>query len=171
MKQHFALFPLLFLILAFFSCQKADQKPNTDNTIKGCGDFVVSKIIGEDMVLTISIDRNKIGFSTDLQTFENAVAANFATIEMEQNCDIEAIWYGVCNDVFQQPDCPSVHWTLTKGKLSFKVNKVPTLPQCDDFYLATVMLENAEFQKDNSTETQTFDKIEFKNVQVGWCAG
>ncbi len=119
----------------------------------------------------IFIDRKKIGFSTDLQTFENAVAASFATIELEQNCDIEAIWSGVCNDVFQQPDCPSVHWTLTKGKLSFKVNKVPTLPQCNDFYLATVILENAEFQKDNSTETQTFDKIEFKNVQVGWCAG
>jgi len=91
-------------------------------------------------------------------------------VGIEQNCDIETVWEGVCNDVLQIPSCPSINWSLQKGKLSFKVSKVTNGSHCSEEYLATVILENASFKNDNG-EVQTFDLIEFTNVQVGWCAG
>ena len=171
MKKNLAVQTILLLALAFFSCNKECEKANTDSNIKGCGDFIVAKIIAEDKILSVWIDRKKITYSTQFKTFENIATESFATVEIEQNCNIEAIWYGVCNDVFQDPGCPSTRWTLQKGKLSFKVSKVPTAAECNDFYLATVILENAEFKKDSSNENQLIEIIELKNVQVGWCAG
>ena len=171
MKKNLAVQTILLLALAFFSCHKECDKANTDPNIKGCGDFKVAKIIAEDKILSVWIDRKKIAYSTQFQTFENVANEGFATVKIEQNCNIDAIWSGICNDVFQDPGCPSAHWHLQKGKLSFKVSKVPTASACNDFYLATVMLENAEFKKDSSSETQLINKVEFNNVQVGWCAG
>jgi hypothetical protein len=171
MKKNLAVQTILLLALAFFSCHKECDKANTDPDIKGCGDFIVAKIIAEDKILEVWIDRNKIAYSTHFQTFENVATEGFATVKIYQNCNIDAIWYSVCNDIFQAPGCPSAHWSLQKGKLSFKVSKVPTAPACSDFYMATVILENAEFKKDSSSETQLIDRIELKNVQVGRCAG
>ncbi|MFN0214083.1 MAG: hypothetical protein ACKVT2_07490 [Saprospiraceae bacterium] len=171
MKKNFALQTLLLLALSFLSCEKGKPKPNIEISTVGCGDFIVYQIIPDDKILSVWIDRDKIAFSKDFQTFDNIATEDFATVEIEQNCDIEAVWYGICNDVFQQPNCQSTFWTLQKGILSFKVSEVPTGPSCTNFYLATVILENAEFKKDNSTETLTFDRVEFNNIGVGWCAG
>ncbi len=171
MRKNVALHSILLLSMVWFSCEKASDKANTDPNIKGCGDFIVAKILDEDKIVSAWIDRNKITFKTQFQTFENIVNENFATIKIEQNCNIDAIWYGICNDVFQDPGCPSTDWNLEQGKLSFKVNMVPTGPSGSNFYLATVILENATFKKENSSETLLFDRIEFKNIQVGWQAG
>lgn len=171
MKKNFLLPVLLLLIVGFFSCEKNDQKPNTDKNIKGCGDFVVGKIISADQVLTIWIDRNKIAFSKDFQTFENIAAEDFASVKIEQNCEIDVVWFNLCNDVLDHSSCASIHWTLQSGKLSFKVSEVPTGTSCSNFYLATVHLEQAVFKNDSSGETQTLDSVELNNVQVGWCAG
>lgn len=160
------------LLLNILSCKKESDQPNKDENVKGCGDFIVAKIIEEDKVLTVWIDAKKVSLSTSFQQVEDIAKVDFAQVEIEQNCDVEAIWFGFCNDVFQTPACPSTKWTLQKGKLSFKVNKVPTQPNCRNWYLATVILENAQFTKDSTgQQVLTLEREEIKNVQVGWCAG
>lgn len=164
---------LFVTTIAFFACDKSKQTSTItpDPNAKGCGDFIVNKIVDSDKIVSIWIDHQKIAFSTDLQVFPEAEKAEFARIELEQNCDIETVWEGVCNDVVQFPNCPSVHWKLLSGSLSFKVSKLPATFECIETYYATVILENAVFQKENSTETLVFGSVAFNNVQVGWCAG
>lgn len=160
----------LLLMVFPFACEK-ELAYNRDKNIKGCGDFVVNGLMEDGTILSIRIDNRKILFSTDFQTFDNVADENFATVEIEENCDIEKEWYEVCNDVLSGNSCQSTYWRLTKGKLSFKVSKVLSAYKCNEPYLTTVILENAEFKKDGSDETLVIDKFQFKDVLVGTCAG
>jgi hypothetical protein len=169
MKLHFALKSLLFLPLVFLGCNKNDCKSNEDKNLKGCGDFFINKIISGDMIASVFIDHTKIAFTEDFQSFEDIAKENFATVEILQNCEIDKVWTGVCNDVFEQTSCANTYWSLQSGKLMFKTdteNCSGTYP-----YLATVLLYNAVFQKEGSNETKMFDKIEFFNVPVGFGSG
>ncbi len=172
MKLHFALPGLLFLALAMLSCKKSNQNdcgtPNPDKNLKGCNDFSVHKRISNDMIASVSIDRDKIAFTENFQSFENIVLETFAEVEITQNCEIQKVWSNLCNDAIDIPNCPITFWKLQSGKLEFKTEG----EQCEgNTYLATVNLYNATFIKDGSTETQTFEKIEFYHVAVGFGSG
>lgn len=169
MKNISSLF-LLSSLLIVLSCSKTPE-PNSSPDYKGCGDFIVYKLNGDDKVISVQIDHNKVAFSTDFQTYSNAANLDFATIEMEQNCDAAAIWYVACNDVGRTPSCTSTHWKLVSGELSFKVSKVLASYQCMQSYLATVLLKNAVFQKEGTSEQINMGDINFENIHVGWCAG
>lgn len=168
-------FSTFFLFVLALSCGKQTKDPAPGNTfddqVKGCGDFIVNRLIDPDMIVSVWVDQKKIAFSTDFQTFDDVANEDFARVELEQNCDIATVWQETCNDVAYPNNCTSIFWQLTKGKLSFKVSKVLDEYGCSHIYLATVILENAEFKKIGGNETRTFDKIEFNDVTVGWCAG
>lgn len=171
MKKQYFLVLLAFISL---SCHKSNSEPvlaNPDKNLKGCGDFSVSKIIGDDMIMSVYLNPNKVRFSKLLQTFDNIATKDFANVEIEQNCDLENLWYYTCNDIWGELGCETTHWTLQNGQLSFKVSKVLKLYQCTTSYLATVILENVTFKNDKTGETRFFDRVEFLNVKVGTCAG
>lgn len=172
MYQKYCSLVLFIIAIALSACEKnGKDQPNTDPDIKGCGNFQVLKIMESDKVLSIFIDHNQIEYSTDFQEFDHIENKAFATIKIEQNCDIQKIFQGSCNDVFFQPNCQSVMWTLQSGKLSFRVNKVLDVYLCGESYLATVVLQNAVFKNEQTGEIKTYDNISLENVNVGWCAG
>ena len=171
MKTQYAIYALLFLALSSLGCSKSWEIRDDDDTVKGCADFIIYKRIGDDMLLRFWIDQHKIAFSRNFQTFEDISLENFASVELDQSCNVASLWYTACNDVGQNPGCPTTEWKLQKGGLSFKVNKVLQEYHCNEPYTATVILFNATFVKEGTTESRTFDMIELKNVIVGHCAG
>lgn len=173
MKKIFILLALSMLASIFITCDKQKNNQHLVGETTGCGNFFVARVIEEDKILSIWIDHEKITFSTDFQVFENAVEENFVVLDLEQNCEIDEIWYGTCNDVAGLSKCSSTHWKPTQGKLSFKVSKVLDFYDCftNELYEATVILEDATFRKEGSNETLSFDNTTFSNVLVGWCAG
>jgi hypothetical protein len=168
MKKSLAVLMFLGGLFALPTCSKSD--PN-DLDVVGCGDFVVYKIVGDDLVLSIWIDHERVPFSTDFQVFENAAFASFAQIQMKQVCNPAQQLRNVCNDVITGEHCPIATWSLLDGKLSFKVNRVLSEYNCSDSYYVTVLLENATFRKNGSDELRYLHYTEFRYVHVGWCAG
>lgn len=163
---------MLFFSMLVWSCHHSPFNPNEKDTYtKGCEDFYLHKIISDSLIISINIDHKKIPFSTSFQTFPNIENEDFATIELEETCDGEAVMNNFCNDIWEPVSCESVFWKLKKGQLKFKVNRVLREYKCQDRYKATVILYDAEFVRDNTSEIRYFDVIEFKNVMVGYCAG
>lgn len=161
---------LLLAAFAFFQCDKKTTPP-ADPTVKGCGDFVVYKKLNSNQMMRIYIDNKITTFSKDLQVFEEIQTAPFASITIEQNNEFDKIWRRACNDVGESLINPSITWTLQKGKLSYKVDKVLAEYGCMESYRATVLLENATFKNNDTGETIDQTKVEMNDVFVGWCAG
>jgi hypothetical protein len=162
---------LHFLLAAafLFSC-KERSTADYDHKTKGCGDFVIKRIIDEDKILSIYIDHKLTTFSTEMQVYENITEEAFAKVQIEQNQDLDALWYSACNDVARYPAQPSTDWTLKSGKLSYRVSKVLAEYSCSDLYDATLILENAVFEDGNGNQ-MTLPYTIFDRVRVGWCAG
>jgi hypothetical protein len=167
-------FLYFFLAAALLSSCKEHVTPTScidyDDKTKGCGDFVIMRIIDEDKILSIYIDQRRTTFSTEMQVYENIANEAFATVSIEQNQDLDALWNNACNDLIQTPAQPSTNWTLKSGKLSYKVSKI--LPEyiCNETYDATLILENAVFEDGNGNQI-TLPSTTFGCVMVGWCAG
>lgn len=177
MKNLFYLYVSVFFLLTTFSCSdKAAESPNVnriqpDTTVKGCGHFALYKKVGPDLVLGIRVDHNKIQLSTDFQTFDGIAIKPFAQIEIEQNCDIRALWSNACNDGISSASCKSTLWKLQSGSFSFKVNKVPRNFGCGETYYVSAILKNATFVKENSKETKVLEEVIITNAKVGNCLG
>jgi hypothetical protein len=167
---------LHFLLAAafLFSCKERSTTTTTpadyDHKTKGCGDFVIKRIIDEDKILSIYINHKLTTFSTEMQVYENIANEAFAKVRIEQNQDLDALWYSACNDVARRPAQPSTNWTLKSGKLSYRVSKVLTEYRCSAVYDATLILENAVFE-DGEGNQMTLPNTTFGRVKVGWIAG
>lgn len=190
MKKLFYFLLLTLLISNNFACKKTNSTPSTSNmdcsqctfksssktkipigTNKGCGDFVVLQVVAKDLVAQVYFDHKIIKYSTDFQEFTDIIPAGTA-IGISQHCDLENYWANLCNDVLIERCKEQRNWKFTKGKVSYKVSKVFSKYDCaTEMYKANVIVENADFQLENTIETIHFDKIEFKDVEVGWCPG
>ena len=189
MKKLFYFLFLASLIANNFACKKATTTPTsnmdcskcTSKSISktkipigkttGCGDFAAYQVVAKDLVAKVYFDHKNIKYSTDFQDFTDIIPVGVA-IGISQHCDLENYWYSLCNDVLIERCKEQRNWKFTKGKVSYKVSKV--LPKYDcatEMYKANVIIENVDFQLENATETIHFDKIEFKDVEVGWCPG
>lgn len=163
---------MLLCSMLMWTCNYSPFKNDeNDASTKGCGDFYLHKILSDSLIISVHIDHKKIPFSTSFQTFPNVENEDFATIELEETCDVDAVMNNFCNDVLGNVSCESVFWQLKKGVLKFKVSRVLREYKCQESYRATVVLYDAEFVRDSTSETRYFDVIELKNVMVGYCAG
>jgi hypothetical protein len=165
----------LYFVLAttlLFSCKERSTTTTTpadyDDDAKGCRNFDLYKIIEQDKVLSISIDNKLTTFSTEMQVYENIAEEAFATVSIEQNQDLDALWNNTCNGVFLSPSQPSTNWTLRSGKLSYKVSKVLAEYGCSETYDVTLILENAVFEDGNGNQ-MTLPYTNFDLVKVGLC--
>jgi general stress protein 26 len=170
-------FFLLFCLCITFACKheknnlNLNSNPNLLET-KGCGDFWVVSKLDSDKLLNVSISYQKTQFSTEFQALSLAAIDSIGKIYIEQNAQLEVLWSNACNDVFSETNEPSVEWILISADvIKYKVSEIVPAYNCMSSYKATIILENAIFQKENSTQTLTIDKVEMKDVKVGWCAG
>ena len=168
----------VLLCFAWSNCSQNETNTITSETsdpttTKGCGDFMLAQKLDTDKIISIWINQKKATFFTSFQSFEHIEQESFATIVIQQNPNQERLWQQTCNDVVSVDPftTPTVLWKLTQGKLQYKVSKVLDQYNCSTPYKATVILENAVFQKQGGTETITVPKAEFNQVKVGWCAG
>jgi hypothetical protein len=169
----------LFTILFFCSllcCNYGCHKTATIvegvpiGTTRGCDDILVYQVVEKDVVVGVHIDYRKIKFSTDWQTIDDFATETVGEAWATQTSDMVTLWKNTCNDAIY-PISNEQKWTLTKGKVTFKVDKVIAVYGENYSYNTTVTLENADFQLKNSTTTKHYKKITFNNVAVGWTPG
>jgi hypothetical protein len=168
---------LLITLCFALSCKKekniviTNSDPNTFET-KGCGDFWVVAKIDNDKLLNVYISYQKTQFSTEFQTLNLTAIDSIGSVYIEQNDQLEVLWSNACNDVISLPNEPTVEWKIISADvIEYKVNEIVPAYNCMSIYKATIVIENAVFQKENSTQTLTIDKVEMNDVEVGWCAG
>jgi hypothetical protein len=168
----------LLLILSFtYSCKHEkniltiNSNPNPLET-KGCGDFWVMGKLDNDKLLNVVINYQKTQFSTEFQDLNLSEIDTIGRIYIEQNAQLEVLWSNACNDVFSGTNEPTIEWNLIAADvIKYKVNEIVPAYGCMSVYKATIVLENAVFQKENSTQTIKIEKVDMNDVLVGWCAG
>jgi hypothetical protein len=162
-----------FTLLLILSCKKSPDKiiltPNVDfTTTKGCGDMFLVHKTDSNELLVVYILKDSILYSTDLQSFDLSESKKGLSVRLETCTDIDSRFEDHCNDVITFLGNVD-NWHVLGGKLSFRVDQVPTNQSCSNDYHVEIILENAVFKR--GTETKQISYLQLTGVRVGWCAG
>lgn len=178
-------FPSLLILASLLVACESSDKPRSSNDVKpsstfptsfGCGHFTITGRNSEkNQELVVTLNRAKLGLNSGTREFDLSQSTDGLSVYVNI-ADVSSgkeVRFETCSDVSIGNSAPLVKWTVTAGKLKVTIpeNAPAPEPTKEQVYAVTVEITNIQLRDPTGKKSATVEKVEFKDVAVGFING